>query len=146
MKQDKSNPMIATDWGYYEILKDNERSCYIKLITLFPGKCLPYSSHKKRDESWHVINKNNNFVIGMSSDHKKFNTWSGDDIEIKRGIWHQMYNFDPINSVIFLVVSFGIDSVYSTEDCQVMMNECIFKYENGTRVVDKDLIKLKGVL
>tara|TARA_E500000178_G_scaffold342355_1_gene387424 strand:- start:1537 stop:1884 length:348 start_codon:yes stop_codon:yes gene_type:complete len=101
-------------WGTYEVIISCDRY-KIKRIIVEPGNRLSLQSHKKRDESWVIVNGNALIEIGSNSYKLKY----GESIHIKRNEKHRVKNVSDDKLILIEVQTgeyFGEDDIQRFED------------------------------
>ena len=111
--QTKKNIEIRP-WGFFEILFEN-KDCKIKKIEVNPGERLSYQYHKKRSETWIIIQGNAKITLdGKENIFKK-----GDTLIIPMGVKHRVQNYMK-STLVFIEVQTG---EYFGEDDIVRIND-----------------------
>ena len=101
-------------WGKYEVLYD-WTDCKVKKITVNPGQRLSYQYHKKRSETWVIIQGEGIVTI----EGKDKNISKGDTIIIPVTSKHRIENIGN-DKLIFIEIQtgeyFGEDDIVRIED------------------------------
>ncbi len=101
-------------WGRFFVIHD-ERQYKLKRIEVDPGGRLSYQYHKKRSETWTIVEGEALVIL----DDKSFNYKAGDSILISQGIKHRVEN-KTNKKLIFIEVQtgtyFGEDDIVRIED------------------------------
>ena len=101
-------------WGEFFVLHD-EPKYKIKRIEVNPGHRLSYQYHKKRSETWVIVNGTP--LITLDGIKKKYS--NGDTILIPQGIKHRIENKSN-KKIIFIEIQtgsyFGEDDIVRLED------------------------------
>jgi len=101
-------------WGRFFVIHD-EKKYKLKRIEVDSGGRLSYQYHKKRSETWTIIEGE----ALVTLDDKIFNYRAGDTILIPQGIKHRVENKGN-NTLIFIEVQtgtyFGEDDIIRIED------------------------------
>lgn len=98
------------EWGFYEILSDEE-SHKVKKITVYPGKRLSLQRHKKRAEHWYIVE--GRAVITLNDD--VFPMESGNSVDIKAEDIHRIENTGS-GDLVFIEVQTG--SYFGEDDIE----------------------------
>ena len=101
-------------WGRFFVIHD-EKNYKLKRIEVDPGGRLSYQYHKKRSETWTIVEGE----ALVTLDDKTFNYKAGDTILISQGIKHRVEN-KGYKKLIFIEVQtgtyFGEDDIVRIED------------------------------
>lgn len=101
-------------WGLFYVL-NNEENYKIKRIEVNPNQRLSYQYHKKRSETWVLIQ--GNCIITL--DDKDYEFKKGDTIVIDQGIKHRVENIGS-EVLVFIEIQtgsyFGEDDIVRIED------------------------------
>jgi mannose-6-phosphate isomerase len=101
-------------WGRFFVLND-EPNYKIKRIEIFPNQRLSYQYHKRRSETWIVIQGNPIVTLDDIITHYK----KGDSIIIPTGSKHRIENVDKSNIILIEVQTgsyFGEDDIVRIKD------------------------------
>lgn len=58
---------IEKDWGWYEVLYEEEEKFLIKKLVINPKQSISYQVHFGRSETWYVVEGNGVFVLNEAS-------------------------------------------------------------------------------
>lgn len=72
-------------WGFFDEFIQN-KTCTVKLITVYAHEALSLQYHHKRQEFWVVLSGNGYVTIGDTKEEAK----KGDRYEIKKGMQHRV--------------------------------------------------------
>ena len=101
-------------WGMYEVLLDSDTT-KVKRITVAPGGRLSYQYHKKRAETWVIIQGQG--IVTIEGKNQKIS--QGETIIIPVNSKHRIENTGK-NKLIFIEVQtgtyFGEDDIIRVED------------------------------
>ncbi|MBR2247903.1 MAG: cupin domain-containing protein [Clostridia bacterium] len=131
---DKST-IFQRHWGYYEEI-ENKKTLKLRKVIINPGKTIYEHIHKKRMESWTVLNG-----VGLFTIDGVENTLNvGDSIKAKAGTKHQISNIGeiPLELIETVLGEFNDDDMNSTTSIRI--NETQLGY-----AIDP-MIKLKPAL
>ena len=101
-------------WGTFYVIQNEERY-KIKRLEIKPGKRLSYQYHKKRSESWIIIQGNP--LITIDDNIKRF--FEGDTVLIGTGVKHRIENTEDKNIIIIEIQTgsyFGEDDIVRIKD------------------------------
>tara|TARA_B100000427_G_C15503566_1_gene592974 strand:- start:308 stop:667 length:360 start_codon:yes stop_codon:yes gene_type:complete len=101
-------------WGVFFTIHD-QNNYKIKRLEIYPGKRLSYQYHKKRSESWIIIEGSP--IITIDDSVKRFN--EGETLVIKNEVKHRIENSGNKKVIIIEVQTgtyFGEDDIIRLED------------------------------
>ena len=97
--------IVVRPWGNFEVLHPGNRF-RVKIITVNPGHRLSLQMHRWRDELWYVVEGAGN-VYQEKKDYKTcFNIIVGSIVEIHKGEWHRVANYNK-TPLVFIEVQTG---------------------------------------
>ena len=114
MKQIDTLKSEVRPWGSFTIIKEN-KSFKIKKIEIQPGMRLSYQFHKKRSETWVIIEGEGEIWL----DDKIISYKKGDTIIIPRTMKHRISNQGKTKTVLIEIQTgeyFGEDDIVRIED------------------------------
>lgn len=82
-------------WGFYKIIKNNY-DLKIKELVIYPGECISYQKHEKRNEHWFVLKGIGRVIING----KEILIKEGESIDIPKEHWHRIINIGENNLII----------------------------------------------
>lgn len=101
-------------WGVFYVIHD-QQNYKIKRLEIKPGGRLSYQYHKKRSETWVVIQGEP--LITLDSNLKKYQ--EGDHVKIEKQVKHRIENNSKENIILIEVQTgtyFGEDDIIRIED------------------------------
>lgn len=105
---------VDRPWGKFYVIRD-ELNYKLKIIEVNSGHRLSYQYHKKRTESWTIVEGYGTLKL----DGKNIELQSGDNIKIPKNAKHRITN-NGLKKLVFIEVQtgtyFGEDDIVRIED------------------------------